>query len=74
LATLNASFSWATKVQPLLLDTAPSVGAAAVGAGAGAVADGAVASTALALLPPLPPPQPANKTATEQKSKCTGFN
>ncbi len=24
--------------------------------------------------PPPPPPQPAKRTATEQKSKCTGFN
>jgi hypothetical protein len=68
--TLKASFSLATKVQSLLLGDV-----AAAGAAAGVGADATAASAASAsLAPPLPPPQPAKRTATEQKSKCTGFN
>jgi hypothetical protein len=71
LETLNASFSLATKVQPAA-DAVAGAGAAGVGA------DATGPSTAFAVLTSAllasPPPQPANRTATEQKSKCTGFN
>jgi hypothetical protein len=80
LERLNASFSLATKVQLLLLDPEPVAGVVGAGAGAdGAGAEVTAVSTAPDVLLPvplasLPPPQPANRTATEQKSKCTGFN
>jgi hypothetical protein len=67
--TLKASFSLATKIQSLPLGDVAAGAAADVGADATAAS---VASASLA--PPLPPPQPAKRTATEQKSKCTGFN
>jgi hypothetical protein len=68
--TLKTSFSLATKVQPLLL-----VGVVDAGAGAVDVATG-VAEASAATVSPVSalPPQPAKRTATEQKSKCTGFN
>jgi hypothetical protein len=58
--TLKVSFSLATTVQSV-----PVVDPA--GAGAGAVTAAGVPSAAFA--ESLLPPQPANKTATEQKSK-----
>jgi hypothetical protein len=66
--TLKASFSLATKVQPL-----PAVAGAFAAAGGADVTAASAAVALLASLPP-PPPQPAKRTATEQKSKCTGFN
>ena len=74
--TLKASFSLATKAQPLLL-LLVGVIAACAGAAAGVGADvvgASAAAVSLLALPPPPPPQPAKRTATEQKSKCTGFN
>jgi hypothetical protein len=69
--TLKASFSLATKVQPLL---AVAVGDGAFAAAGGADVTAASAATLSLAALPLPPPQPAKRTATEQKSKCTGFN
>jgi hypothetical protein len=60
LIRLKVSFSLATTVQSV-----PEVDP--VAAGAGAVTTAGVPSTAVA--ESLLPPQPANKTATEQKSK-----
>jgi hypothetical protein len=69
-AMRKASFSLATKAQPLLLaEPAPEGAGAAAGGGTDASAESGVLLASL-----LPPPQPANRTATEQKSKCTGFN
>jgi hypothetical protein len=71
--TLKASFSLATKAQPLLLLEVVAAGAAA-GAGVGADVTGVPAATESLASPPPPPPQAAKRTAAEQKSKCTGFN
>jgi len=68
LVTLNASFSWATKVQPALVATELASGDVEEGA------SGRLDVIAPVSLAPLPPPQPPSKTATEQKNKCTSFN
>jgi hypothetical protein len=65
----KASFSLATKAQPLPDDVPPD--------GAGALTGGASprGGAALSAASPLPlPPQPASNTATDEKSKYADFN